>query len=1184
MTAVEEHSWKFAQCFGDKSDSEDITEADIISAVDFDQTGDFLATGDKGGRIVIFERNTNKSGCEYKFYTEFQSHEPEFDCLKSMEIEEKINKIKWCRRQNPAHFLLSTNDKTIKLWKVFEKNLKVVAEGDLDHDVAMTGSQSLRLPKMARHDTIVAAVPRKTYSNAHTYHINSISINSDDETYLSADDLRINLWNFGISEQSFNIVDIKPTNMEELTEVITAAEFHPQHCNLFMYSSSKGSIKLADMRAASLCDQHAKLYEDIEDPSQKSFFSEIIASISDVKFSNDGRYILARDYLTLKIWDINMDNKPVTTINIHEKLRNRLCDLYENDSIFDKFECTFSGDGRSVMTGSYDNDFHIWDIEGKTDITLQADKSAFRGRRSGSSKSRLSRKPPRNDFGNDYIDFNKKILHASWHPRENTIAVAATNNLFIFAMATLDTSNQQALLKTVILGLIAGAAFSSRLFSIVRYESVIHEFDPWFNYRTTQMLVKDGFYEFWNWFDPRAWYPLGRVVGGTVYPGLMVTSAIIHNLLHFLNFPVDIRNVCVLLAPVFSAATAYATYLLTCEIKDSSAGLLAAAFIGIAPGYISRSVAGSYDNEGIAIFLLMFTFYLWIKALKLGSALWAAAAAFFYFYMVAAWGGYVFIINLIPLHVLVLMIMGRFSTRVYVSYSTFYILGTLMSMQIPFVGFQPTRTSEHMAALGVFGLCQILAFVELVRSHVQEKQFQTLLRIFVVFTFVAGLAALTVLTMSGFIAPWTGRFYSLWDTGYAKIHIPIIASVSEHQPTAWPSFFFDLEMLIFLFPAGVYLCFRQLRDEHVFIIVYSVFASYFAGVMVRLMLTLTPVVCISAAVALSTILDTYLDFNTVESNKPSTTSTPSTSTESRSKHSSSSKESEQPAPKDSYFGILNFDSRTIVLTNFAIFLIIFVWHCTWVTSNAYSSPSIVLASRNPDGSQHIIDDFRESYNWLRQNTKEDAKIMSWWDYGYQISGMADRPTLVDNNTWNNTHIATVGRAMSSGEEDSYEIMKQHDVDYVLVIFGGLLGYSGDDINKYLWMIRIAEGVWPDKIKEADYFTPTGDYRVDDQASPAMKNSLMYKMSYYRFTELFGPHAPVDRVRQQTLPKESPELNVLEEAFTSENWIVRIYKVKDFDNLGRLHKDVAQFEAGKKKRKAQRSSKSKARRKQREDSD
>lgn len=73
-------------------------------------------------------------------------------------------------------------------------------------------------------------------------------------------------------------------------------------------------------------------------------------------------------------------------------------------------------------------------------------------------------------------------------------------------------------------------------------------------------------------------------------------------------------------------------------MKDESAGLLAAAFIGIVPGYISRSVAGSYDNEAIAIFLLMFTFYSWIKALKDGSAFFGTIAAVFYFYMVAAWG------------------------------------------------------------------------------------------------------------------------------------------------------------------------------------------------------------------------------------------------------------------------------------------------------------------------------------------------------------------------------------------------------------------------------------------------------------------------------------------------------------------------------------------------------------------
>jgi serine/threonine-protein phosphatase 2A regulatory subunit B len=270
-------TYSFTRCFGDKGDVEDITEADIISTVEFDQTGNYLATGDKGGRVVLFERNETKKTCEYKFHTEFQSHEPEFDYLKSLEIEEKINKIKWCKRQNQSHYLLSTNDKTIKLWKVFEKSLKVVAENNLSSELTPAGASGangggpvrypnqhfrsvadLKFPRMTHHDTVVAAVPRKVYANAHAYHINSISVNSDGETFISSDDLRINLWNLNIQDQSFNIVDIKPANMEELTEVITAAEFHPTSCNWFMYASSKGTIKLADMRQKALCDEHAK--------------------------------------------------------------------------------------------------------------------------------------------------------------------------------------------------------------------------------------------------------------------------------------------------------------------------------------------------------------------------------------------------------------------------------------------------------------------------------------------------------------------------------------------------------------------------------------------------------------------------------------------------------------------------------------------------------------------------------------------------------------------------------------------------------------------------------------------------------------------------------------------------------------------------------------------------------------
>ncbi|KAG7446451.1 oligosaccharyl transferase STT3 subunit [Guyanagaster necrorhizus] len=734
-------------------------------------------------------------------------------------------------------------------------------------------------------------------------------------------------------------------------------------------------------------------------------------------------------------------------------------------------------------------------------------------------------------------------------------------------------ANTASLLRIIALALISGAAIASRLFAVINFESIIHEFDPWFNFRATKVLASEGFYAFYNWFDASAWYPLGRVVGGTVYPGLMATSSVFYNILHALNLPVDIRNICVLLAPGFSALTAWATYMFTKEMKDASAGLLAAAFIGIVPGYISRSVAGSYDNEAIAIFLLMFTFFCWIKALKLGSALFGTVAAVFYFYMVAAWGGYVFITNMIPLHALVLILMGRFTSRLYVAYSSWYAIGTLASMQVPFVGFQPVRTSEHMVALGVFGLLQIVAFAQLIRSYLSSKQFQNLLFYSVVTTGILGTFVFVGLTYKGWIAPWTGRFYSLWDTGYAKKYIPIIASVSEHQPTAWPSFFMDLQLLIFLFPAGVILCFRELRDEHVFVIIYAVMASYFAGVMVRLMLTLTPCVCVASAVAFSSLLDTYID--PAEPDVPRNPQNGGNTTLEdvvAAATANTTKPGARSAPK----GIFGLDTRMIIIFNAFGMLAFFVFHCTWVTSNAYSSPSVVLASSNPDGSQHIIDDYREAYYWLRQNTPETAVVMSWWDYGYQIAGMADRPTLVDNNTWNNTHIATVGKAMASPEEIAYPILRKHDVDYVLIIFGGLIGYSGDDINKFLWMVRIAQGVWPDEIQEPNYFTPQGEYRIDERASNAMKNSLMYKMTYHRFAELFGGSGQaVDRVRNQQVPKVGPTLDYLDEAFTSENWIVRIYQVKKEDDLGRDLKSANAFSQGKKRKRSKPVSKRRA---------
>ena len=220
-----------------------------------------------------------------------------------------------------------------------------------------------------------------------------------------------------------------------------------------------------------------------------------------------------------------------------------------------------------------------------------------------------------------------------------------------------------------------------------------------------------------------------------------------------------------------------------------------------------------------------------------------------------------------------------------------------------------------------------------------------------------------------------------------------------------------------------------LSDAKIFALLFACFALYFSGVMIRLMLVLAPIACVMGGIAVSAALRTY---------------------SARIKSYVHGQDQDLPILPSIAFMV------TIV-----ILLAFYSYHAVWVSDIAYSSPSIVLAQYTKTG-RVLYDDYREAYMWLRRNTAEDARVMSWWDYGYQLGMMANRTTLVDNNTWNNTHIATVGRAMASSEASAYKIMRQLDVDYVLVIFGGVIGFSSDDINKFLWCVvvgGVGGGCW-----------------------------------------------------------------------------------------------------------------------------
>ncbi|KAL7719486.1 dolichyl-diphosphooligosaccharide--protein glycotransferase [Entamoeba marina] len=572
-----------------------------------------------------------------------------------------------------------------------------------------------------------------------------------------------------------------------------------------------------------------------------------------------------------------------------------------------------------------------------------------------------------------------------------------------------------------------------RLFSVLRYESVIHEFDPYFNYRASKYLLANGLDSFNNWFDETSWYPLGRIVGATVYPGLMYTSVFFFRVLEFLHLTVDIKDICVFMGPFFAGLTVLVGYHMTQEIASKGAAMIAAFFIALIPGYMSRSVAGSYDNECISIFALF----------KSGNVIHAALAALSYYYMALSWGAYVFIINLIPLHAFLLLIMGRFTTKLYTAFTTFY-------------------------AIEYYFQC-----------NVSEQQFKNFYKKCILFALIGGVVAVVILTLTGKISPWTGRFYALLDPTYAKEHIPIIASVSEHQPTSWGSYYFDLHIIVFFIPVGIYFLLKDIRDETIFLILLVMTTVYFSGVMSRLVLILSTAACICAAIGISKMFDSVSKMiYAVEK----------TSTKKKEKNSAST---------------VALMKKVGIYVAIILSLLLFIYssHGLSAGRDTYSSPSLVMKVPTSDGNFVVFDDFRDSYRWLNENTPTDSKVMSWWDYGYQLAAIANRTTIVDNNTWNNSHIARVGGAFAKPEAESYKILKELDVDYVLVIFGGVVGTVDSSIN------------------ERDYITERGEFDVGVNATESMRNSLMYKLCYYRFGELMTEQQqPIgfDRARQKEI--------------------------------------------------------------------
>jgi len=151
-------------------------------------------------------------------------------------------------------------------------------------------------------------------------------------------------------------------------------------------------------------------------------------------------------------------------------------------------------------------------------------------------------------------------------------------------------------------------------------------------------------------------------------------------------------------------------------------------------------------------------------------------------------------------------------------------------------------------------------------------------------------------------------------------------------------------------------------------------------------------------------------------------------------------------------------------------------HCLSLARWTFSHARIVTKDRQGN----LNDEIREAYWWLRDRTPQDTRVLAWWDYGYQIAGVANRTTLADGNTWNMEHIGLVGMAMSAPLPEGHRIVR-HLADYVL--------FWRDDVGKSGHMARIANSAFPGHCEEAtcDQF---GVFRNGTPA-PMMRDSLVW---------------------------------------------------------------------------------------------
>ncbi|MEM0079091.1 MAG: STT3 domain-containing protein [Nitrososphaerota archaeon] len=601
------------------------------------------------------------------------------------------------------------------------------------------------------------------------------------------------------------------------------------------------------------------------------------------------------------------------------------------------------------------------------------------------------------------------------------------------------TNSRIRFIEMTILFLILSIAFFVRILPL-RWGIYLSEFDPWMQYKEMMYIVErgwSGFLEFFNWHDYKSWYPYGRDVGRTAFPGVPFLPAFLYNVLKGLGLTVDPLHLAAFLPPVMGILTTLFVFLLAREIGGVQTGLMAAFLIALSNASVSRTHLGWFDDEGVSIPFMISGFLAYILALKkernlksviLYSILSGASLG----YVTSSWGASRFPIALIPSFTALLALIGRYRRNLLISYVITSLLYISIAVMVPKLGLSYLREATTLLT---FAVMIYLASFEI--AKIKPTLLRNLPHWILIFEIIA---FVTSISLGSIGLPGMKFLSTIIPTLRSKL--PIVISVAENQVSTWAIIFQDSGFKLLLIPAGLYLLLKRREDQDIFMILYTVLVIYFSSTMVRLTILAAPAIAVVAGYVLAEMFKGFAR---------------------NLHHFYAKREKTRPIGLEYY-----------ILTPILIAGLILVGILPSAYGARYSisaidvgySPPTVVSSSLPVRSS--VQDWLRTLSWMRDNLPSDAVVASWWDYGYWITILGNRTSIIDNATLNSTQIGEIAYAFMSDEETAYRIFKKFGATHVLIfithtVYSGqygnvptFLGYG--DESKWIWMLRIANQI------------------------------------------------------------------------------------------------------------------------------